>query len=58
LLERYLCRRYPHAGAAERSGFEALLELSDPQLEDLLAGRAMPGSAQEARVVERILRNH
>ncbi len=57
LLERYLHRRYPHADSAERSGFEALLELSDPQLDDLLAGRTAPRSQQEARVVERILHN-
>ncbi|WP_446832020.1 FAD assembly factor SdhE [Candidatus Foliamicus sp.] len=57
LLERYLDRRYADAGAAERADFEALLELNDPQLGDLLAGRVRPRSPQQANLVERILDN-
>ncbi|MXW72649.1 MAG: succinate dehydrogenase assembly factor 2 [Gammaproteobacteria bacterium] len=57
LLERYLDDRYEQAGAAERAGFEALLERSDPELEDLLTGRLAPESPQQARVIERIRRH-
>lgn len=57
LLERYLSDRYEHAGAAERAGFEALLERSDPELEDLLTGRLAPESPRQARVIERIRRH-
>lgn len=49
--------RYEQAGAAERAGFEALLERSDPELEDLLTGRLAPESPQQARVIERIRRH-
>ena len=54
LLQRYLSDRYEHADADERAGFEALLERSDPELEDLLTGRLAPGSPEQARVIERI----
>ena len=57
LLERYLSDRYQQADAAERAGFEALLERSDPELEDLLIGRLAPESPQQARVIERIRRH-
>ena len=57
LLERYLSDRYEQADAAERAGFEALLEHSDPELEDLLTGRLAPESPQQARVIERIRRH-
>lgn len=57
LLERYLSDHYERAGAAERAGFEALLERSDPDLEDLLTGRLAPESPQQARVIERIRRH-
>ena len=58
LLQRYLNDHYGKADAAERAGFEKLLERSDPELEDLLTGRMAPGSVAEARVVERIRHNH
>ena len=54
LLERYLNGRYRHADPAERAGFEALLERSDPDLEDLLNGRSLPECPDEARAIERI----
>lgn len=57
LLERYLNDRYEQSGAAERVGFEALLERSDPELEDLLTGRLAPESPEQARVIERIRRH-
>ncbi len=57
LLQRYLSDRYEHADAGEREGFEALLERSDPELEDLLTGRLAPGSPEQARVIERIRRH-
>ncbi|MYA30425.1 MAG: succinate dehydrogenase assembly factor 2 [Gammaproteobacteria bacterium] len=57
LLERYLDDRYEQADAAERAGFVALLERSDPELEDLLTGRLAPESPQQARVIERIRRH-
>ena len=57
LLERYLSDRYEQADAAERAGFETLLEHSDPELEDLLTGRLAPESPQQARVIERIRRH-
>lgn len=57
LLERYLSGRYEQADSAERSRFEALLERSDPELEDLLTGRMAPESEGQGRVIERILGN-
>ena len=39
LLQRYLNEHYEQAGAAEQACFEALLECSDPELEDRLTGR-------------------
>ena len=57
LLERYLNDRYGQASAAERAAFEALLERSDPELEDLLTGRLAPESPRQARVLERIRRH-
>ena len=54
LLERYLNSRYQHADPAERAGFEALLERSDPDLEDLLNGRSPPECPDQARAIERI----
>lgn len=57
LLQRYLSDHYEHAGAAERADFEALLERSDPELEDLLTGRLAPESPEQAHVIERIRRH-
>lgn len=57
LLQRYLNDHYGQADTAERAGFAALLERSDPELEDLLTGRVAPGSVAEARVIERIRRH-
>jgi antitoxin CptB len=43
LLERYLCRRWPTAAAAERAQFAALVELGDPELAALCL-RGVPAS--------------
>lgn len=54
LLERYLNNHYRQADSAERAGFEALLERSDPDMEELLSGRCRTACPNEARAIERI----
>ncbi len=55
LLLRYLETRYAAATAAEKSAFEAVLALSDPQLNGYLLQSQTPSSEPIARVVEHIL---
>lgn len=54
VLQRYLERDYPAAGAAERQAFEALLELQDPQLLAYLLGSEAPTDPQCADVVAKL----
>ena len=54
LLERYLERGWPQAGAAERAAFAALLELPDPELAALCLGQARSGDPLVAAVLAEI----
>ena len=55
LLSGYLDEAYPHATAAEKAAFAALLELPDPELAGYFLGRVEPGDPVVATAVERIL---
>lgn len=55
LLLRYLETRYAAANAAEKSAFESVLALSEPQLNGYLLQRQAPSSEPIARVIENIL---
>ena len=49
LLERYLGEAWPTAAAEHRACFATLLELPDPELADLVLGRAVsPDAALQA----------
>jgi antitoxin CptB len=54
LLERYVQRDYPQAGAAERAAFSRILDLPDPLLTDYLFGHVAPEEPAIAELVERI----
>ncbi len=55
LLERWLERRWSAADGARQAAFTALLELSDPQLEDWLLRGARPADATLAALVDDIV---
>ncbi len=55
LLIRYLDSRYAAAGDDEKAAFEALLQLSDPELNGYLLQRQTPSSEPIAGVIEFIL---
>ena len=55
LLETYLERCYEAASAEEKSAFEAVLALSDPELVDYLLKRQRPAEPSIAGVIEHIL---
>ena len=55
LLLRYLERRFDDANSGEKSAFEALLTLSDPELAGYLLKKEVPESPDIASVVELIL---
>ena len=50
LLLRYLRERWPQAGDDERAGFEAFLELPDPQIAAWLLGHETPDPSFAALV--------
>lgn len=52
VLEGYLASHYPNASPGDRSAFEMLLELPDPDLLYQLTGRATPADDAQARVIE------
>ena len=54
MLERYLERGWPRAGAAERAAFERLLDAPDPELHALLTGVAAPAEPELARLLARM----
>jgi antitoxin CptB len=54
LLERYARRGLPQASPAERSSFEALLELPDPQLAGYFLTGQTPADPRLAQLVARI----
>lgn len=55
LLLAYLQERYPLADDAEKSAFEAVLALADPELNGYLLQRQVPASESIARVIQHIL---
>ena len=56
LLIRYLESRYPAADEDEKAAFQAVLALSDPELNGYLLQRQTPSSESIAGVIELILR--
>jgi succinate dehydrogenase flavin-adding protein (antitoxin of CptAB toxin-antitoxin module) len=56
LLIRYLESRYPAADEDEKTAFQAVLALSDPELNGYLLQRQTPSSKSIAGVIELILR--
>jgi antitoxin CptB len=54
LLEGFLAQHYERLSAPERRSFAALLELQDPELLELLMGRAVSQDPQLAQLLERI----
>ena len=55
LLLRYLEQRYPRADADEKSAFQEVLALADPELNGYLLQRRIPESDRIARVINQIL---
>lgn len=55
LLVRYLEVRYSVADSDEKAAFQAVLELSDPELNGYLLQRQTPPSESIARVIKCIL---
>ena len=55
LLPRYLEREFPAAPPAVQEAFEALLSAQDPEIVDLLAGRAIAQDAILNDVIQRLL---
>jgi antitoxin CptB len=56
LLIRYLETRYPGASDEEKTAFQAVLELPDPELNGYLLQRQIP-SAMLKGVIEQILKH-
>ncbi len=54
LLERYARGALPDCPPGERAGFEALLELPDPQLAGYFLAGQSPSDPELSRLVERI----
>ncbi len=57
VMSRYLEQDYPGASASEQERFRRLLELTDPELFDLLLGRSECEDPDLARLL-RSLREH
>ena len=57
LLGRYLEQCYPDADVAEKSAFEAVLALSDPELVAYLLKNEPPPTDAVAAVIRNILRD-
>ena len=55
LLMRYMKRDFDTADVTERSAFETLLSLPDPEILDLLTGRCTAQDSRLQHVVERLL---
>ncbi len=56
LLAGYLMRHYANAPAVHQEAFRRLLELPDPQLQALLAGRSQPQDKDIAHVIHGLVR--
>jgi antitoxin CptB len=52
IMGRYLEQHYASASSTEQAQFKALLEMSDPDLYDLLLGRSTPSDAKLARFIQ------
>ncbi len=57
LLMRYMDRVYPDADPGQREAFEALLNLPDPEILDLLTGHQIADDDRLQDVVQRLLAN-
>jgi antitoxin CptB len=55
LLSRFARERYAGASADQQAAFEALLQLSDPQIADYLLGHAEPPDPRLAAVVRAVI---
>jgi antitoxin CptB len=55
LLLRYLEREFPAATPAAQAAFESLLSAQDPEIVDLLAGRAVAQDSSLNDVIQRLL---
>ncbi len=58
VLCRYLDHHYGDAPASRQAAFEALLELSDPELFDLLRGRSEANTSDGEAIVAELRRSH
>ncbi|MEM9385817.1 MAG: succinate dehydrogenase assembly factor 2 [Pseudomonadota bacterium] len=58
VLSRYLDRHYGEAPAPRQAAFEALLELSDPELFDLLRGQTEACDRDGEAIVAELRRTH
>lgn len=56
LLENYFEHSYPGAPAVDQQAFRSILQMPDPELNDLILGRIESGDKDIARVIK-ILRN-
>lgn len=56
LMQNYLDNRYPAASAADQQAFQAILQMPDPDLYDLILGRTESSDVEVARVIN-ILRD-
>ncbi len=54
LLSSWLEHQYPASPDEQKVAFQALLELSDPELVSYLLGKEMPSGKELASIVERI----
>ena len=57
LLTNYLEQRYKHAPITEQQTFQALLELSDNQLQNYLLGEVKPEDRKMLNLVWKIMEN-
>jgi succinate dehydrogenase flavin-adding protein (antitoxin of CptAB toxin-antitoxin module) len=57
LLMRYMDREYGRATAVERAAFERLLNLQDPEIQALLAGRLPADDPALDALVQRLLQH-
>ncbi len=51
LLNHYLERFYPSATTSDQQAFRSILEMPDPELNDLILGRTVSGNQDIARVI-------
>jgi antitoxin CptB len=51
LMQKYLDHSYPGASQADQQAFEAILQMQDPQLYDMILGRFESEDKDIARVI-------